>query len=98
MAGSTTPKQKPTSSRASVVDSSTANASATSPTHHQKKFHASLLSALKKPFQGWSRDLLAAKNDLDDVYNFPHTPRRGEDYNFPQVKRRGEEDYFDDKN
>jgi len=46
-------------------------------------------SALKKPFQGWSKDLLAAKEDLDDEYNFTDCRRHGSPYNFPNVERRG---------
>ena len=37
----------------------------------------SIKSALKKPFQGWTREALWAKDDLDDVYNFPTVRRRG---------------------
>jgi hypothetical protein len=33
--------------------------------------HNFLVSAIKKPFQGWSWKLMAAKDDLDDDYNFP---------------------------
>ncbi|KAF2815787.1 uncharacterized protein BDZ99DRAFT_457742 [Mytilinidion resinicola] len=51
-----------------------------------------LLKALKAPFQGWSTSLLAAKEDLDDEYNFASGRRRGADYNFPSVGRRGSEE------
>jgi hypothetical protein len=33
--------------------------------------HNFLVSAIKKPFQGWSWKLMAAKDNLDDDYNFP---------------------------
>ncbi|PVH92560.1 hypothetical protein DM02DRAFT_662828 [Periconia macrospinosa] len=39
--------------------------------------HFSLKAALKKPFQGWSKEALWARQDLDDDYNFPHVRRRG---------------------
>ncbi|KAF2497263.1 hypothetical protein BU16DRAFT_508274 [Lophium mytilinum] len=51
-----------------------------------------LLKALKAPFKGWSTSLLAAKDDLDDEYNFASGSRRGADYNFPNVGRRGSEE------
>jgi hypothetical protein len=41
------------------------------------------------------KPLIAAKNSLDDVYNFSsgnHSSWGGEPYNFPAVKRRGVED------
>ncbi|KAH7401197.1 hypothetical protein BKA66DRAFT_405643 [Pyrenochaeta sp. MPI-SDFR-AT-0127] len=38
---------------------------------------SSLRSALKKPFQGWSKDLLRARDDDDDDYNFASGARRG---------------------
>lgn len=47
-------------------------------THH-KSFSKKLVSALKKPFQGWSMDLMAARDGLDDDYNFARTRRRGEE-------------------
>ncbi|KAF1927097.1 uncharacterized protein M421DRAFT_6300 [Didymella exigua CBS 183.55] len=34
-------------------------------------------AALKKPFQGWSRELLRARNNDDDDYNFASGMRRG---------------------
>jgi len=54
-----------------------------------KKSNSAVWSALKKPFQGWSKDLLAAKEDLDDEYNFTDCRRHGSPYNFPNVERRG---------
>ena len=42
----------------------------------RKSFGKRLTTALKKPFQGWSQDLLAAKQDLDDDYNFASGRRR----------------------
>lgn len=35
------------------------------------------MSALKKPFQGWSKELLRARDDDDDDYNFASGVRRG---------------------
>ncbi|OAL04821.1 hypothetical protein IQ06DRAFT_290838 [Phaeosphaeriaceae sp. SRC1lsM3a] len=37
----------------------------------------SLKTTLKKPFQGWSRELLRARDDDDDDYNFASGLRRG---------------------
>ncbi|KAH7080991.1 hypothetical protein FB567DRAFT_448906 [Paraphoma chrysanthemicola] len=37
----------------------------------------SLKSALKKPFQGWSKELLRARDDDDDDYNFVSGYQRG---------------------
>ncbi|KAI8932777.1 hypothetical protein NX059_010267 [Plenodomus lindquistii] len=37
----------------------------------------SLKAALKKPFQGWSMDLMRARDDDDDDYNFASGARRG---------------------
>ena len=37
----------------------------------------SLKSTLKKPFQGWSKELLRARDDDDDDYNFASGYRRG---------------------
>jgi len=34
-------------------------------------------AAVKKPFQGWTKDALWAKDGLDDQYNFPTVRRRG---------------------
>lgn len=39
----------------------------------------SIKSALKKPFQGWTKEALWAREGLDDDYNFPHVKRRGDD-------------------
>lgn len=36
-----------------------------------------LISVLKKPFQGWSKELLRARDDDDDDYNFASGMRRG---------------------
>lgn len=38
---------------------------------------SSLRSALKKPFQGWSKELLRARDNDDDDYNFSSGMRRG---------------------
>jgi hypothetical protein len=35
------------------------------------------MSTLKKPFQGWSMDLLRARDNDDDDYNFSSGARRG---------------------
>ncbi|KAK3209499.1 hypothetical protein GRF29_69g2015213 [Pseudopithomyces chartarum] len=59
---------KPNTIRASSDDSV---ASRTSSTHSVQSATSSLRSALKKPFQGWTKEALWAKHDLDDVYNFP---------------------------
>lgn len=65
---------KPNTIRASSDDSV---ASRTSSTHSVQSTTSSLRSALKKPFQGWTKEALWAKHDLDDVYNFPSVVRRG---------------------
>ncbi|KAF2649806.1 hypothetical protein K491DRAFT_610070 [Lophiostoma macrostomum CBS 122681] len=62
----TNPSDKPSAERATVSQSS----------RPRKSFRRSLTSALKKPFQGWSRDLVAAKSNLDDDYNFSDGRRR----------------------
>ncbi|KAF2120017.1 hypothetical protein BDV96DRAFT_566552 [Lophiotrema nucula] len=75
----TTPK--PQSSQSSAYASSTASST--------KSLHHSVIkSALKKPFQGWSKDLLAARDDLDDDYNFASGARRGTEewYNARRTK------------
>ncbi|KAF2828124.1 hypothetical protein CC86DRAFT_204545 [Ophiobolus disseminans] len=61
-----------TSPRSSA--SSTPASSSTSPSRTLGKF--SLKSALKKPFQGWSRELLPARDNDDDDYNFTSGSRR----------------------
>jgi hypothetical protein len=38
---------------------------------------SSFMAALKKPFQGWSKELLRARDDDDDHYNFASGARRG---------------------
>jgi hypothetical protein len=47
--------------------------------HSPSKAHGttSFVSTLKKPFQGWSRELLRARDDDDDDYNFASGLRRG---------------------
>ncbi|KAF2010813.1 hypothetical protein BU24DRAFT_427014 [Aaosphaeria arxii CBS 175.79] len=47
-------------------ENSTSSTSSTKPTSTGSK----LVAALKKPFQGWSKELLAARDGLDDDYNF----------------------------
>ncbi|CAO2652504.1 Nn.00g007870.m01.CDS01 [Neocucurbitaria sp. VM-36] len=50
--------------------------SQTTTTHHALGT-TSLRSALKKPFQGWSKELLRARDHDDDDYNFTSGARRG---------------------
>jgi hypothetical protein len=38
---------------------------------------SSFMAALKKPFQGWSKELLRARDHDDDDYNFSSGTRRG---------------------
>jgi hypothetical protein len=38
---------------------------------------SSFMTVLKKPFQGWSKELLRARDDDDDHYNFASGARRG---------------------
>lgn len=45
------------------------------PTHSKGSF--SLKAALKKPFQGWSKELLRARENDGDDYNFTEGVRRG---------------------
>lgn len=65
---------KPTAVRQS---SDMSVASRSSSKHSLENAAFSLRSALKKPFQGWTKEALWAKHDLDDVYNFPSVSRRG---------------------
>jgi hypothetical protein len=47
---------------------------------------------MKAPFKGWSTDLLAAKDDFDDEYNFTSGSRRGAHlYNLSEERRPGAE-------
>jgi hypothetical protein len=39
-----------------------------------------LRAALRKPFQGWSKELLRARDNDDDDYNFSSGIRRGAQY------------------
>ncbi|KAF2026756.1 hypothetical protein EK21DRAFT_103018 [Setomelanomma holmii] len=48
-----------------------------SPNHTHSLGTFSLKSAIKKPFQGWSKELLRARDDDDDDYNFASGLRRG---------------------
>jgi hypothetical protein len=66
------------STRASSVTTSVAR----SQSEHQSLAlgTASLKTALKKPFQGWSKDLLRARDDDDDNYNFASGARRGAEH------------------
>ena len=58
-------------------------------TEHAKR--PTLLS-LKHLFKNWSPDLLRARDDDDDDYNFASGRRRGAgDYNFTSGDRRGAE-------
>ncbi|EUC45640.1 hypothetical protein COCMIDRAFT_95001 [Bipolaris oryzae ATCC 44560] len=47
---------------------------------HHTLSASSLRSALKKPFQGWSKELLRARDNDDDDYNFSSGMRRGAQY------------------
>ncbi|RMZ68582.1 hypothetical protein GMOD_00008304 [Pyrenophora seminiperda CCB06] len=52
-----------------------------SPSHqHAIATSSSLRAALKKPFQGWSKELLRARDNDDDDYNFSSGMRRGAQY------------------
>jgi hypothetical protein len=53
-----------------------------------KSVKSAVWSSLKKPFQGWSKELLAAKVDLDDEYNFTDCRRRGFYYGHSEEERR----------
>jgi hypothetical protein len=66
----TTASPKPEITR----NSSDATVSSTS---SQRPTRATVTSTLKKPFQGWSKTALWAKEGLDDEYNFPTVGRRG---------------------
>ncbi|EMD94702.1 hypothetical protein COCC4DRAFT_33915 [Bipolaris maydis ATCC 48331] len=69
-----------TSDRSSSV-TLTPRPSSSSVQHHALSA-SSLRSALKKPFQGWSKELLRARDNDDDDYNFSSGMRRGaQDYN-----------------
>ncbi|CBX99610.1 predicted protein [Plenodomus lingam JN3] len=50
-------------------------------TRQKNQHHAfgikSLKAALKKPFQGWSTDLMRARDNDDDDYNFASGAPRG---------------------
>ncbi|KAI5379565.1 hypothetical protein J4E82_001604 [Alternaria postmessia] len=56
------------SSRSSSVTAPVENSSLSQ--HHAIATSSSLRAALKKPFQGWSKELLRARDDDDDDYNF----------------------------
>jgi hypothetical protein len=58
-------------------DASRANSKAGSINSNHNVQHTSIKAALKRPFQGWSKDLLAARDGLDDDYNFTSGRRRG---------------------
>lgn len=66
------------SSRASSVTAPAGRSPST--TSHKTLGTTSLRSALKKPFQGWSRELLRARDDDDDDYNFTSGSRRGAEH------------------
>ncbi|KAI4618111.1 uncharacterized protein J4E87_008121 [Alternaria ethzedia] len=67
------------SSRSSSVTAPVERSSSPS-MHHALATSSSLKSMLKKPFQGWSKDLLRARDDDDDDYNFSSGMRRGAQY------------------
>ncbi|KAH8727998.1 hypothetical protein GQ44DRAFT_609981 [Phaeosphaeriaceae sp. PMI808] len=45
--------------------------------HSRSQGTFSFKAAFKKPFQGWSKELLRARDDDDDDYNFTSGLRRG---------------------
>jgi hypothetical protein len=57
-----------------------------------KTVKSAVWSSLKKPFQGWSMALLAAKDDLDDEYNFTDGRRRGYCHDLPNDQREKREE------
>ncbi|KAG9187251.1 hypothetical protein G6011_05122 [Alternaria panax] len=63
------------SSRSSSVTAPVERSSSSQ--HHAIASSSSLKAALKKPFQGWSKDLLRARDNDDDDYNFSSGMRRG---------------------
>ncbi|KAH7406818.1 hypothetical protein DE146DRAFT_648533 [Phaeosphaeria sp. MPI-PUGE-AT-0046c] len=71
------------SSPSSSHPSSRASSVTATPEHNPSVSHNnptatfSLRTTLKKPFQGWSRELLRARDDDDDDYNFASGLRRG---------------------
>lgn len=46
-------------------------------TSSQQSTRSTFASTLKKPFQGWSKSALWAREGQDDDYNFPSVSRRG---------------------
>lgn len=68
---------KPSTSRSS--SSSSSSSSTVVPRTPSTSSHFSLKAALKKPFQGWTKEALWAREGLDDDYNFPHVKRRGDE-------------------
>jgi hypothetical protein len=72
MSTSSSPTQTP--SRTSSITLSEPS----SPAPSKSAPAAVLLSAFKKPFQGWSRELMRARDDDDDDYNFVSGLRRGD--------------------
>jgi hypothetical protein len=69
---------KPSSRSSSVT--APVDCSSSSSQHHALTTSSSLRAALKKPFQGWSKDLLRARDNDDDDYNFSSGMRRGAQY------------------
>ena len=61
----------PSSSRSSSITMSGEQ------THRSTQQSHGFMSMLKKPFQGWSKELLRARDDDDDDYNFASGMRRG---------------------
>ncbi|KAJ8115743.1 hypothetical protein OPT61_g2671 [Boeremia exigua] len=61
----------PTSSRSSSITVSGEQV------HSATRQSQGLMAILKKPFQGWSTELLRARDDDDDDYNFTSGMRRG---------------------
>lgn len=72
------PHPTPTAERQSLDTQYSADRASTSPS--QRSLGSASLkirAAVKKPFQGWTKDALWAKDGLDDQYNFPTVRRRG---------------------
>lgn len=62
------------------------NASRPSPPTSLKTSRSGIWESLKKPFQGWGMDLLAAKDDLEDEYNFVDCRRRSYYYGLEEER------------
>ncbi|KAF1835878.1 hypothetical protein BDW02DRAFT_495030 [Decorospora gaudefroyi] len=63
-----------------VAQTSQPSSRTSSITERSSQHPLSLKMALKKPFQGWSKDLLRARDNDDDEYNFSSGSCRGAQY------------------